>query len=202
MHMTVPTSIIVECPLCKDETLHEVVSGKVGGKAETVLDSTVRCRECGHVHHVIIKAEKPVDVPVIISWVKESQRSSVALGRDEALSVGDEFMCGEIPVIVTSIEAKGARVLRAKAGNIGTIWAKKFDKVRVHFSINHQGKSHSEIIEVIPDEEFFIGDMMTVGKREVVIHAIKIDYRTLKTGSALARDIIRIYANIVRTTSQ
>ena len=111
-------------------------------------------------------------------------------------------MCGEIPVIVTSIEAKGARVLRAKAGNIGTIWAKKFDKVRVHFSINHQGKSHSEVIEVIPDEEFFIGDMMTIGKREVVIHAIKIDYRTLKTGSALARDIIRIYANIVRTTSQ
>jgi uncharacterized Zn finger protein len=53
----------------------------------------------------------------------------------------------------------------------------------------------------VPDEEFGIGDILTVGKRNVVIHTIKIEDKTLKTGAARARDIVRIYANIVRSTS-
>jgi len=54
---------------------------------------------------------------------------------------------------------------------------------------------------VSPDEEFFIGDMIDVGKRSVVIHTIKTNSRTLRKGAAIARDIVRVYANIVRKTS-
>jgi uncharacterized Zn finger protein len=192
---------MVECPNCKTETLHEVLSGRIGGKAQTVFDSTVRCRECSHVHHITLKEEKPVEVPLIISWVKDSSKTALSLGHDEVVCVGEEVMCGDTPVVITSIESKGARVKKAKAADINTIWGKKFDKVRVLFSINHQGRTYSEAMLAIPDEEFCIGDILTVGKRNVVIHTIKLEDKTLKTGAARARDIVRIYGNIVRSTS-
>lgn len=196
--MTVPTSLLVECPGCKEETLHEVLSGKVSGKAQSVLDATVRCRECGHVHHVTLKADRPRDIPVIISWLDKSTRTSVSLGPDEVLSVDDELMCGEVPVLVTSIESKGARVKKAKVAYIDTIWGKKFDKVKVDFSISHHSRTYSEHVMAVPDEEFFVGDMMTLSRREVVIHAIKTHEKVVRRGGALARDIVRVYANVVR----
>ncbi|MCJ2532464.1 MAG: hypothetical protein LN411_00870 [Candidatus Thermoplasmatota archaeon] len=199
--MTTPTSVMVECPSCKEETLHGVLAGRISGRSAKVLDSTVKCRACGHVHHAVMKGDKPVSVPVVISWLTESTRSSITLGPDEALSVDDEIVCGELPVLVTSIESKGARVNFCKAGDIDTIWGKRFDKVKVLFSVNHHGKTYAEHMIVSPDEEFFIGDMIDVGKRSVVIHTIKTDSKTLRMGAALARDIVRVYANIVRKTS-
>lgn len=196
--MVLPSSISVECPICKEESLHEVLSGKVGGRAQTVFETTVRCRQCGHVHHAVLTVQKPVDIPVVVSWLQESARSSISLGPDEVLSLGDEVMCGENPVLITSIESKGARVKKARAGEIQTVWGKKFDKVRVPFSVNHHGKSFSEHVLAVPDEEFFIGDMLKVGKHEVVIHSIKIKDKSLRIGGACARDIVRVYANIVR----
>jgi uncharacterized Zn finger protein len=200
--MTKPTSILVECPICKDETLHQVLAGKIAGKNAKVLDSTVKCRSCGHVHHVVLKSEKPIAVPVVVSWLKESKRESIILGPDEVLSVDDEAMCGDLPVLVTSIESRaGARVESCKARDISTIWAKRFDKVKIAFSINHHGKTYPEQMIASPDEEFFVGDMLTVGKRDVVIHAIKTEGRSMRKGGVVARDVVRIYANIVRKTT-
>jgi len=199
--MTVPSSVMVECPICRAETLHEVLSGKMSDKSMVVMDSTVRCRQCGQVHHVVIKIEKPVPIPVIVSWIDKSSRSTISLGPDEVLSVDDEIMCADEPVLVTSIESKGARVTRAKAKEIDTVWGKKFDKVRVPFSISHLGKSYSEHVLAVPDEEFYIGDILNVGRHEVVIHSIKIKDKSLRTGGASARDIVRVYGNIVRKTT-
>jgi uncharacterized Zn finger protein len=199
--MTTPTSIMVECPTCREATLHEVLAGRVTGRNAQVLDSTVKCRTCGHVHHTVMKGEKPVSIPVVISWLNESTRTSIALGPDEVLSLGDEVMCGELPVLVTSIESKGARVELCEARDVDTIWGKRFDKVKVPFSVNHRGKTYSEHLIVSPDDEFFVGDLILVGKRDVVIHTIKTESRTMRKGSAMARDIVRIYANIVRKTS-
>lgn len=199
--MTLPTSIMIECPICRAETLHEILSGRMSGKGDAVLDSTVKCRTCGHVHHAVLKVERPIEVPVVISWIDKSKRASIALGPDEVMAVNDEIMCGEDPVLITSLESKGARVPQAKARDITTIWAKKFDKVRVPFSVSHLGKSYSEHVLAVPDEEFFIGDILKVGRNEVVIHAIKTRDKSLSTGGACARDIVRVYANIVRKTS-
>ena len=199
--MSFPTSVMVECPICKSETLHEVLSGKMSGKSRAVMDSTVRCRECEHVHHIVIKIEKPVEVPVVISWIEKSQKSKVVLGPDEVLTVEDEIMCGDEPVKITSIESKGARPMRAKAKDIDTIWAKRYTKVRVPFSISHAGKSYSDHVLAVPDEEFYVGDIITVGNREVVIHTIKTAGRVMRTGGTEAREIVRVYGNIVRKTS-
>lgn len=201
MTMTLPSSVMVECPVCREETLHEVLSGRMSGKAQAVMDSTVRCRQCGQVHHVVLKCERPVPVPVVISWLDKSARSSVSLGADEVLNVDDEVMCGEEPVLVTSIESKGARVKRAKVKDIETVWGKRFDKVRVPFSISHLGKSFSEHVFAVPDEEFYIGDMLKIGRHDVVIHSIRVKERSLRTGGAAAREIVRVYASIVRKTS-
>src|SRR4030042_428449 len=199
--MTVPSSIMCECPVCKQETLHEVLSGKIGGKAQTVLESTGKCKECGHIHHSVLKAEKPVNLPVVISWLDKSRKSSLALGPDEVLSVEDEVMCGDEQIIVTSIESKGARVGRAKARDIQTVWGKRFDKVRVPFSVSQVSKTFSEHILAVPDEEFYVGDILKVGRHEGVIHSIKMKNKSLRMGGARARDIVRVYANIVRKTS-
>lgn len=199
--MSIPSSVSVECPICKQESLHEVLAGKMGGKTQTVFETTVKCRQCGHVHHAVLMVQRPVEIPVVISWLNESVRSSITLGPDEVLSVEDEVMCGADPVLVTSIESEGARVKRARAADIQTVWGKKFDKVRVPFSINHHGKSFSEHVMAVPDEEFFIGDMLKVGKHEVVIHSIRVKERSIRVGSASARDIVRVYANIVRRST-
>jgi len=199
--MTIPASISVECPICKEETLHEVLSGKMGGKAQAVMDSTVRCRQCGQVHHIVLKFEKPVQIPVVISWLTESKRSSISLGPDEIICVDDEIMCGDETVLVTAIESNGARPHRAKARDVQTIWGKKFDKVRVPFSISRAGKAFSEHVLAVPDEEFFVGDILTFGKHDVVIHTIKTKGRVMRNGGAPAREIVRVYANIVRKSS-
>ena len=200
--MTAPSSVIAECPVCRSETLHQVLSGKVSGRDAKVLDSTVRCRSCGQVHHVVLKSEKPLTLPVIVSWLRESKQSSITLGPDEVLSVDDEIMCGELPVLVKSIESKaGARVSVCKARDVSTIWAKRFDKVKIPFSVNHHGRTYPEQMIVSPDEEFSIGDMISVGKRDVVIHSIRTEAKTIRTGSVAAKDVVRIYANIVRRTS-
>ncbi len=199
--MTIPSSVMVECPICREETLHEVLHGKLGGKAQAVFESTVKCKECGQVHSIVLKVGKPIEGPIVVSWLKESRKASIVVGPDDALSVEDEIMCGDEPVQITSIESHGARVLRARARNIQTVWARKFDKVRVPFSISQRAKSVSEYVLAVPDEEFFVGDVLKVGKHEVVIHSIKIEDRSLRTGGALARDIVRVYATVVRRTN-
>lgn len=200
--MTVPASVLVECPQCKCETLHEVLAGRIGGKTVSVLDSTVKCKECGHVHHVTVKTAKPVEIPVVISWLQESSRSKIILGPDEVLSVGDEVMCGELPTLVTSIESNGARVKSAKASRIDTVWAKRFDKLKVPFSVNNHGRTFSDFVMAVPDEEFCIGDILELDKKPIVIHSIRVEERTIRRGSALAREIVRVYGAVVRKTVQ
>jgi len=199
--MTVPSSVMAECPVCRTETLHEVLHGKMAGKTVSVFESTVKCKDCGQVHVIVLKVEKPIEVPIVVSWLKESKRSTITLGPEDALSVKDEVMCGDQPVQVTSIESHGARVMKAKARDIETVWARRFDKVRVPFSISQRARSFSEYVLAVPDEEFYVGDILKVGRHEVVIHSIKTPDRSLRVGGALARDIVRVYASIVRKTS-
>jgi uncharacterized Zn finger protein len=199
--MGVPASVMVECPICKQETLHEVLSAKLGGKTTAVMDSTVKCRECDHVHHVVIKVEKPVEIPVVISWLEKSSRTRISLGPDELIAVDDEIMCGEEPVLITAIESNGSRPRKAKARDVDTLWGKRFSKVRVPFSISHAGKSYSDHVLAVPDEEFYVGDIITVGKHEVVIHTIKTKGRVFRTGGVEAREIVRAYGTVVRKSS-
>ena len=100
----------------------ELVLGRIGRK-RMVMEATVRCKECGQTHPEVIKEERPVEVPVIVSDQGESRRERLELEHDEVLGVDDELFVGDIYVVVTAVESNGRRVRRAPAERIETIWA-------------------------------------------------------------------------------
>lgn len=199
MEMTVPNALFLECPSCGERCLHEVLKGRIGGKKD-VLETTVKCQNCGHVHSEVVSEPKSINVPIVVSEFGKSKKSEIELGSDEILSVDEELLVGDSQVVVTSIECDGRRVGSCPVDKIGTIWAKKFDKIKVKISINKVSKTIPAEVVALPEEEFFVGDLMTVGAHNIVIHNIKTRTGTVREGGAQARDIVRIYAKSVRTT--
>lgn len=197
--MKAPKELVIECPECGEDTEHKILGGRVEGKKRLILRSAVQCRICGHVHRVEIAEERPIEVPVIVSWMGTSERSTVGLMPSEVVSVDDEFYVGDRCVIVTAIEKDHLRVGSAKAQEISTIWAKRFDKIWVKISLDFHGKVYSKKILAIPEEEFEVGELFEVEGHEAAITAIKVEGRTLKKGSAIAKDIVRLYARGIRT---
>jgi uncharacterized Zn finger protein len=55
-------------------------------------------------------------------------------------------------------------------------------------------------LTALPDEEFFVGDILNIGRDDVVIHYIKTRDGMVRQGGVPARDIVRIYAKSARTT--
>ncbi|RLF49657.1 MAG: hypothetical protein DRN20_01500 [Thermoplasmata archaeon] len=189
-------SIYTECPQCGESTKHKILRGNVGKKGD-VFTGTVQCTRCGFVQKISVNLGSTVRVPVIISWMGESRRESVEFFEEEVIRAGDEFMVGDVPVIVTSIELEGQkRVKAAPASQIKTIWAKRFDKVRVKFSISRGSRTVSKNIFAVPDEEFAVGDLLDIDGIPVVIHKIKVAHG--HRDRARARDIVRVYAKSVK----
>lgn len=195
----VPNAIYVECPDCGEETLHEVLKGRLGKDGST-LEATLRCQECGRVHPAVVREGRTIRVPVIVSDRKESRRAEVELPEDEELQVEDELQLDDLPIIISSLEREGARVSRALAKDVTAIWAKRFDKVHVRVSINDVHKTIPAEVDALPEEEFFVGDLMTIGRYDVVITQIKTRDAMARRGAVMARDIVRIYAKRARTT--
>jgi uncharacterized Zn finger protein len=197
--MTVPNALHHDCPDCGERTVHEVLKGRMG-KDQDVIEATLRCQECGKVSTVVIREPKTIKVPAIVSDMGQSRREEVELSEDEEILLEDEMAVGDLPVQVSAIEVDGRRVRRALAKEVQTLWVKRFDKVRVKVAINNVHKTASVDIEALPDEEFIIGDLLNVGREEVVIHYIKAKDGMVKRGSVAARDIVRIFAKSMRTT--
>ncbi|WP_048133763.1 HVO_0476 family zinc finger protein [Candidatus Methanomassiliicoccus intestinalis] len=197
--MTIPNALYLDCPSCGENAVHEVLRGKMGKKQDT-LEATVKCQECGHTYTTVVREPESLKIPIIVSDRSESHREEIELMEDEILSVGDEIFLGESQLLVTAIESKGKRVENCEPANIDTIWAKKFDHVIVKISINKHTQTIPAELEALPDEEFYVGDLMTIGTEKVAIHSIKTASGMVRRGSAEARDIVRIYAKAVRTT--
>lgn len=197
--MTIPNALYLDCPSCGENAVHEVLRGKMGKKQDT-LEATVKCQECGHTYTTVVREPESIKVPIIVSDRSKSSKEEIELMEDEILSVGDEIFLGENQLLVTSIESKGKRVENCEPANIDTIWAKKYDHVIVKISINKHTQTIPAELEALPDEEFYVGDLMTIGTEKVAIHSIKTESGMVRRGSAEARDIVRIYAKAVRTT--
>ncbi|HOO04479.1 MAG TPA: HVO_0476 family zinc finger protein, partial [Methanomassiliicoccales archaeon] len=102
----VPNAIYVECPDCGEETLHEVLKGRLGKDGST-LEGTLRCQECGRVHPAVVREGRTIKVPVIVSDRRESRRAEVELPEDEELQVEDELQLDDLPIIISSLEREG-----------------------------------------------------------------------------------------------
>lgn len=192
--MDLPTTLFIECPNCNDETLHNILKSK--GKKH-IYNITCKCSICEQIHLTTLELPKTIELVINISYGEKTLRKKVKFDTDEELFVGDEIIVDEIPVMITLIETD-KRVQNAITNEIKTICAKKYDKLKIKVSINRADKTTSKSIIAVPDEEFYIGDIITFGNIRVVIHSIKTNEKLIKRGYALAREIVRIYSRIIR----
>jgi uncharacterized Zn finger protein len=197
--MAIPNSLYLDCPSCGEKTLHEVLKGRIS-KGGDVLETTVKCQECQHVHSAVVREPKSTKVAIILSDMGATKKTEFEFGEDELVVVGDELFIGDTNVVITAIEKGERRVPEAVAKEIKTIWAKKFDKVRVRISVNKTSKTLAAELTALPDEEFFVGDILNIGRDSVVIHYIKTRESMVRQGGVPARDIVRIYAKSARIT--
>ncbi len=194
--MTVPGALYLECPTCGEVTLHEVVHGTSTGHA---LEVDARCRTCGTVSHQAVRAAEVLKLPIVVSAGPESVRTTIEAEAEEVLSVGDELLVDGLPVMVKSIEVgHEQRASSAPASKVKTIWAVRFDSIKVKFSINVGPRTKMAETDAAPDEEFTVGDIVEAAGVTSVIHSIKTPGGSVRRGSVAARDIVRIYCTAVR----
>jgi uncharacterized Zn finger protein len=194
----VPYSLYVVCPRCGEETLHKVLKGKVHTRGrEVTVEATVECSECSRVHLARVSETKPMQVPAVISWKDSSKRTTIEMQPDDAVAVGDVIQ-HEVPLLVTAVETKVRREARAKARDIVCIWAKRFDRVIVKFSVNRGMKATPFEVEASPDDLFTVKERLELERGPVVITSIKTAKGLMDSGSAAACDIVRVYARPYR----
>lgn len=196
--MEIPAILHIECPSCGKLTLHNLKRGKLSSKSKITFDCVVECDECKHVHHTVIVEEKQIELPVIISNLESSKKNFITLPPKTKLNVGDEMMVNDINVKITGLELKDKRVQSAEASKIITLWCKRFDKIKLHLSIHSGSRTLSRSVFAVPDEEFYIGDIIKSGNDQIAIHKIKTTGRVIKDGGTTARDIVRLYGRFVR----
>lgn len=177
---------------------HRVLSGRVSGRDAFVFQGTVKCTHCGRVRAATVREAKPIEVPIIVSEEGDSERGSIELGPDELVRVGDRLEYEGHRIEVTSIQAGDRRVPASKARNIGTLWAKRMDRILVKVSLNKGSRTITREFAAAPDEEFEVGDILDLGRERVLIHRIRVGDATLRRGMARAEDIVRVYGKFVR----
>src|SRR5438067_6099596 len=191
-----PAAVTAHCPGCDQDSVHTVLSGKMGVHGESVtIDVTARCEECGRVHHVLLREAKDVDVPAIVSVGNGSRRTTLPLPSDGEVELEEAFIVDGMSCKLTGIESKEMkRVDAAAIKDVRTLWLKSFDEVAVGFAINLGHKTIAKSILAKAEDEFTVGDEHLFGRLRVTVHAIKTKERLLKRGSAEAAEIVRVFA--------
>jgi uncharacterized Zn finger protein len=198
----VPYSLYVVCPACEEETLHKVLKGKVHAKGlEVRVEATVECTVCSRVHSSKVSETKPLQVPVVVSWKESSERMKIEMAPEDAITVGDVIQ-HDFPLLVTAVETKVRRERSARARDVVCLWAKRFDKVVVKFSISRGMSASSCSVEVAPDEEFCAQEIVELERGPVFITSIRTTDRNVEKGCVPASEIVRIYAKPVRETTR
>ena len=196
--MSAPSALVLKCPNCGEVVPHRVLRGKIGGKDEIVFEGVVRCSKCDATSNVVTREPKPIVVPLILSWLDRSEKTSLEFSPDEDVALGEELDLGDTRIAVTAIESEGRRVDAATAKAVDTIWAKRIDQVRVKFSVNKGNRTVPHDVLAAPDEEFEIGEIVDLGKDRAVVHHIRTRLRTMRQGGVRADEIVRMYGRIVR----
>ncbi len=195
--MAAPSALVLHCDTCGDVP-HRVLRGKVSGKDEIVFEGVVKCSKCGQVRSVVTREPRPIQVPVIVSFLESSERTSLEFSPDEEIGLGEEIELGDSRLRITAIEAGGRRMDGALAKEVSTLWAKRMDRVRVKFSVNKGNRTVPHDVLAAPDEEFEVGEIVDLGRDRAVVHHIRTRQRTLREGRARADEIVRMYGRVVR----
>ena len=187
----IPQSMQAECPECDDETLHKTLKGRFKGKKQ--LDLVLKCTKCGKVREETLETVSQIPVRMIISRGDISERVATKFPADWGLAVGDEFMHDDERLLVKGIESGGQRVETCMVKDIKTLWTVNFDMAKIKVSINRNDITRSLELEVDLDEEFLVESEIEVDGVMVTIHSIKLHNKRIRRGTAVARDIVRVY---------
>ncbi|WP_292369446.1 HVO_0476 family zinc finger protein [Methanoregula sp. UBA64] len=182
--------ITVLCPVCNEETEHEVLSES--------RDLLVRCTACGHHHHIPKeKEQKPLVIKTIISREGASITGSIEFDPDDECSVDDHLVAESgddaYGVEVTSIECGEKRPQRAKVKDITTLWTRTIDRVVVKISIHDGRKTIPLYKECDGEEEFAVGEKYIVDGKRFVISHIK-----LRDGPLMRKDTWKTVAHRIK----
>ncbi|MBO7409974.1 MAG: hypothetical protein J6T68_03490, partial [Candidatus Methanomethylophilaceae archaeon] len=128
MEREVPDTIFFDCPTCDDETLHDVLKGRMGKNAFT---ATLKCQDCGRTFSATIPLPKQYKVDVDVSDGPVSERTSTVLEEDDVIMVGDAFFLEDgrrlrVCPIELPVEK---RVKKSKAENVTILWTMQFDNL-------------------------------------------------------------------------
>jgi uncharacterized Zn finger protein len=195
--MAAPSALVLHCDTCGDVP-HRVLRGKVSGKDDIVFEGVVKCSKCNTVRSVVTREPRPIHVPLIVSFLETSERTSLEFSPEEQVELGQEIELGDTRLQVTAIEVKGRRVEAALAKEVSTLWAKRIDQVRVKFSVNKGNRTVPHEVLAAPDEEFEVGEIVDLGRDRAIVHHIRTRYRTIRDGRVRADEIVRMYGRVVR----
>src|SRR2546428_5923798 len=81
-----PSALVLKCEACGAEAPRRVLRSKIGGKDEIVFEGTVKCPNCGRVSTVVTREPKPIEIPLIVSWLDKSERTSLEFSPEENVS--------------------------------------------------------------------------------------------------------------------
>lgn len=191
-----PETIFCNCTDCDDITEHAILNGRIGKSGVT---GTFRCTECGKVHSGTIRLPRPFKVKAVVSKEEVTESAEATVMENESPSVGDEFDLddGRHVVITQIIDVNLAKRKSCPAVDIKELWVKDFDTVKVKVSVNSGRKTYPLYTEADPDDEYEIGMMMSFDAWDAEITSIKTKNKLIRHGSAEAREIVRIYAQLV-----
>src|SRR5438445_13860130 len=105
--MAAPSALVLKCEVCGAEAPHRVLRGKIGGKDEIVLEGTVKCPNCGRVSTVVPREPKPIEIPLIVSWLEKSDRPSLEFSPEENVTVGEVLDLGDCRIDCTAVAEAG-----------------------------------------------------------------------------------------------
>jgi len=187
------------CEVCKKETPHEVLK-KTTGKNTTVFLG--KCTVCGisSKHTVSLKEEKTgIDIKLIYSKGASTSTAIVNFDKYDKLKVGDILPYQGMHIKITKLENLLHQPRkRMPVTNISTIWGTINDTVTVKISVNMKDYTKSISLEVPPSETFVVGDVIKVNKQNLLITGIVTKHKSLREGTAIASEIVRVHSKKVR----
>lgn len=180
------------CPDCGSKELEILHEASPDAEA---TDATLECQACERVFKDVVERPSSTEVDCVISDGDDSWPSTLEVGPEARLRVGDETYGDGHRLLITALEHEdGRRVRSLTPEGLGTVWCKVFDTVDVPVSVNQGHKTWTGDVEATPEEELFVGDELDLKWGRAVIHAIKTEGRVQHEGGARAREIKRLHA--------